>query len=186
MQLLEVSRVILCASIFFAGIQTCLASSACDALNNIEGCVVSNHARAEVALNGQYKKSISSLSGSFKDNLKSVEISWLDYRRDTCGSLNQLDSLGCESSLSDQRTQELYLIDRRIGVGIAYGVVDFISKEFGGGSDNSLLAMMLVKQPQSESWSSYSEKHCRMMNELVGEKIELCKIRLILNNWEGF
>jgi len=56
MQLLEISRVILCASILFAGIQTCLASSVCDALSNIEDCVVSNHARAEVALNGQCKK----------------------------------------------------------------------------------------------------------------------------------
>jgi uncharacterized protein YecT (DUF1311 family) len=184
-QLLEIKYMTLCATALLFEIQICLASNTCE-LNNLEACTASNHERAEAALNSQYKKSMSSLSGHFKESLKSAETSWIEYRRDICGSLNSLDSLGCESSLADQRTQELYLIERKIGVGVAHGVVDFISKEFGSETGSSLLARIVARQPQSESWNLYSENHCGMMRKLAGENIDYCKIRLILNNWEGF
>ena len=181
MQLLEVKSWILCVGALSTG----LANGACSAPAHIEKCVMEYHQKADAALNRQYQGVMSGLSDDMKSRLKSAQRAWIEYRQRTCGSLNGLDGASCESSLSDQRTRELYFIEMRWRDNTGLGVVDFISKEFLEG-DEGVLTKLLSRQPQIPSWSNYASQHCSIMSDLVGGDILSCKVRLIFINWNGF
>lgn len=182
MRMLGVNEVIWIASLFYVS-QIALA---CDDVAGLEGCVSEYHKKSDLALNHQYQLSMKSLPLELKGKLKTVEMLWLDYRKDVCGGLNTLDRLGCESSLMDQRTQELYFIERRFSQETGRGIYELISKRYGGGADSEILSEALEMQAQKETWSVYSSSHCDFVREVIGEPVESCKIRLILEGWNGF
>ncbi|MHC5352553.1 lysozyme inhibitor LprI family protein [Metapseudomonas furukawaii] len=185
MQLLEINKIFLLITFLFVA-STCFSNDACNDQGDIEKCVREYHEKSDLSLSNQYKKTMSILSQEHRNKLKSAEGLWISYRNDTCASLNYLDSISCESSLADQRTKELVLIERKTDLGVEYGVIEFIIAEYGERNEGAILAKALKRQAQTRAWGLYAEDHCRMMNELIGESFERCKIRLIFSNWDGF
>lgn len=182
MRLLELNKFIWIASLFYVS-QIALA---CDNVAELEGCVSEYHKKSDLVLNKQYQISMKTLPLDLKGKLKTVEMLWLNYRKDVCGGLNALDRLGCESALMNQRTQELYFIEKRFSQETGRGIYELISKRYGGGADSEILSQTLEMQSQKETWGIYSSSHCDFVRELLGETMESCKIRLILENWSGF
>ncbi|MFV3415694.1 lysozyme inhibitor LprI family protein [Pseudomonas nitroreducens] len=182
MRILAINNAVWIASLCYVS----QAAFACGDAADLEGCVGEHHKKSDLALNQQYQLSMKSLPLELKGKLKTVEMLWLDYRKDVCGGLNALDRLGCESSLMDQRTQELYFIERRFSQETGHGVYELISKRYGGGADSEILSEALKMQVQKETWSVYSSSHCDFVREVIGESVESCKIRLILESWNGF
>lgn len=90
------------------------AAFACGNVVDLEACIGEYHKKSDIALNSQYRLSMNSLPLEYRDRLKAVEFLWLDYRQDVCGGLNALDRPGCESALMNQRTQELYFIEKKV------------------------------------------------------------------------
>lgn len=180
--MLGINKIVWIASLCYVS----QAVFACGDAADLENCVGEYRKKSDLVLNRQYQLSMNSLPLELKEKLKAVEVLWLDFRKDVCGSLNALDRLSCESALMDQRAQELYFIEKRFPQETGRGVYELISKGYGGGKNSEILSKALEIAPQNETWSAYSSSHCEFMNTTLGETVENCKMRLILESWNGF
>lgn len=163
----------------------CSAVLGCEDGPDIEECLREFHADTELALNEQYKLATLSVPKGKRESLRLVESAWVDYRQDVCGNLNDLDRLGCESSLNNQRSQELFMIVRRSAPSIGRGVIDLLSQG-ARISDQAALDLIAKHRIQAGPWEVYAGKHCEFRSGVVAEPVIDCKIRLIMSNWSGF